>query len=110
MKKLTFISGLNGLPSNIAQASSYVDARVLDNLNTAETVTVPAGAKSVVFSTTGNFYANFNGGTAVAPVADVTDGSASEVNPIAVGLFNIATFSIVAANLTAQTVTMKFFG
>lgn len=50
----------------------------------AKTITVPAGARWVIFSAQANLWVNFNGGTAVVPSADVTDGSGSYYNPPAV--------------------------
>lgn len=91
---------------------SYVDARVLA-ASTAETVTIPTGtgskaARYVQFKATGNFY--FNGYAAAAvPAADVTDGSASMLNPDLLYIGDVgADFSIIAP--TADTiVTMAFF-
>lgn len=69
--------------SNIRPAPSYVDARVLA-ANTAETHTMPSNTRFVLFaSNCGAFYVNVLGGTAAVPAADVTDGSASELNPTA---------------------------
>lgn len=84
----------------------YVDARVLA-AGTAETVTIPATAKYVVFQCTATpFYVNYQG-TAVAPAADVTDGTASELNPDVRYLGALANFSIVS---TANSiVTMLFY-
>ena len=58
--------------------SDYVDAKSLA-ANTAETITVPADAKAVLFSSTGNFYAK-HGAAATIP-GDVSDGSAAVLNP-----------------------------
>lgn len=59
--------------------SDYVDARALTSGGGAESLTVPDGAVFVVFSATGNFYARYEA-TAAVP-ADVSDGTASELNP-----------------------------
>lgn len=85
----------------------WVDARVLA-AGVAETVTIPSTAKFVVFQCTATtFYVNYQG-TAVAPAADVTDGTASELNPdvrfIGGGLAN---FSIVST--AGSIVTMCFY-
>lgn len=61
--------------------SDTINARVLA-AGVAEVETVPTGAKCVLLSGTGDFYARHNTAAAV-PAADVTDGSASELNPSA---------------------------
>jgi|SRR5687767_9270872 len=75
---LTFKRSANGDVTFIRSAPTYVDARDLA-ANTNETHTVPAGAETVMFSCTGDFYAKQNGAAAIP--GDVTDGSASELNP-----------------------------
>lgn len=67
--------------SNIRPAPTYIDARVLA-AGVAEVWTAPASTRFVVFSSNCNFYAKANAAAAV-PAADVTDGSASELNPTA---------------------------
>lgn len=46
----------------------------------AKSITVPTGATIAVFSSTSTFWAN-TATTASVPDSDVTDGSASELNP-----------------------------
>lgn len=67
--------------SNIRPTPTYVDARVLA-AGVAEVWTAPANTRFVVFSGNCNFYAKANAAAAV-PAADVTDGTASELNPAA---------------------------
>ena len=57
--------------------SENVLARVLA-ASTAESITVPTGAKFCTITANGEFYFNTQG-TAAVPSADVTDGSASRV-------------------------------
>jgi hypothetical protein len=84
----------------------YVDARVLA-AGVAETVTIPATAKFVVFQcTAAPFYVNYQG-TAAAPGADIADGTASELNPDVRYLGSLANFSIVSTN--NSIVTMCFY-
>lgn len=93
--------------SSIRPAPSYVDARVLA-ANTAESQTVPTGARFVLFSSTCNFYANPTT-TATVP-ADTTNGSASELNPSAwfVGPpASVATISVIAD--VACVITFSFY-
>jgi hypothetical protein len=91
---------------NALEYPLYVDARVLAS-GVAETVTIPATAKYVVFKSAPElFYVNWQG-TAAAPAADVTDGTASELNPDVRYLGTLANFSIVAPATTI--VTMLFY-
>lgn len=95
-----------GYVSYLRNAPSYIDARSLA-ATTNETVTIPALATKVIFSANGDFYANPNSGTAAVP-GDVTDGTASELNPI--GYSNLVaggTFGLIAP--VATIVTMAFY-
>lgn len=58
--------------------SDHVQARVLA-AGVGGLITVPAGAQYVIFSCTVNFYCRST--TAAVPAADITDGSAAELNP-----------------------------
>jgi hypothetical protein len=88
------------------RAPDYIDARVLAS-NIAESHSLPAGAKFVVFSATDDFWANY-AATAAIPAADITDGTASEFNPITryVGS-GVSAISLIAPR--ACIVTMAFF-
>lgn len=59
--------------------SDTINAKVLA-ATVAEVETVPALAKCVLFSSTGNFYAKHNAAAAI-PAADIADGTAPELNP-----------------------------
>lgn len=90
-------------------ASDFVDARVLA-ANTAERHTLPAGAAFVSFSADGDFYVRFgnNAVNAAVPAADVTDGSASTLNPGVRRIPADATHvSIIAA--ATRVVTLEFW-
>jgi len=89
---------MRALPSSIKDVfalpfSDSVNARALA-ANTAESMTVPAGANYVAFSATGDFYVNV-GTTATVP-GDVTDGAGSELNPTIRALNGAGTISIIA--------------
>lgn len=62
----------------------------------AESITVPSGAKYVVFSATADFYANYTT-TATVP-GDVTDGTASELNPTGRIIQGVTTISVISAD------------
>ena len=92
-------------------APTYIDARVLATAGTAETVTVPTGACIVIFTPLYNntvFFARYDGSAAAAPSADVSDGSGSEINPVARDIRNVATFSLVSP-MAGATIIMAFY-
>ena len=79
MRNLVIKADANGdFPTWCRVPSDFVNARSLA-AGVAETTTVPANAGKVFFSASGNFYA-LNNGSAAVP-GDVTDGTASELNP-----------------------------
>lgn len=93
--------------SNIRSAPTYVQARVLA-AGASETITLPAGTKFVIFSATCNFYAK-NGASAAVPAADVTDGTASELNPAAWYFTNASTQVTVIADTASCVVTASAY-
>ena len=88
----------------IPNVSKWVDAKVLA-AGVAETITVPAAAKIVVFSADKNFYVNSCGGTAAVPAADVADGSAAELNPSVRYVYGQGTMSVVSAEACVLTLS-----
>lgn len=92
-------------------APTYIDARVLGTAGTAETVTVPTGAAIVIFTPLYEdtvFFARYDGSAAAAPSGDISDGTGSEVNPVARDIRNVATFSLVSPQAGA-TIIMAFY-
>lgn len=85
-------------------APDYVLARSLA-ANAAESFTVPTGATGVMFSCVDNFYANTTT-TATVP-GDVTDGTASELNPVGYQLYGITTISVISP--AACVITAAFY-
>jgi hypothetical protein len=74
MRKLSQAIDANNHPVPFASiVPDYVDARVLA-ANTAESHTIPAGAKFVRLTGSVAFYARF-GDTAAIPSADITNGT-----------------------------------
>ena len=101
MKPLIIASGANGHPTFCIPTPDYVNGVVL-TASSAESITIPAGAKHVIFSSTADFYANY-GGTATV-ITDTTDGTGSELNPVARTLGAADTISVIsesACNITA---------
>jgi hypothetical protein len=90
--------------SFLPEAPTYVNAKSLA-ASTAESFTVPTGATRVIFSATCNFYANPTT-TATVP-GDVTDGSASMLNPAGWGVRDVTAISVIAS--VACVVTAAFY-
>ena len=84
----------NGRETFEIPASDHVDCYVLA-AGVPKIVTVPAPARHVFFSATGDFFARF-GGPAAIPAGDITNGSASEVNPTQRALDSIQTIGLIA--------------
>lgn len=90
--------------------STHIDARVLA-AGVAETFQAPAGAKYVLFSGNADFYAKIAASSTAAtvPAADITDGTAAELNP---GMRTLpgdqAYISLIAP--AATVVTLSFYG
>ena len=84
--------------------ATYVLARSLA-AGVAESMTVPSGAQYVNLSATSNFYANFLT-TATVP-GDVTDGSASVLNPGLRSLEGATAVSVISP--VACVITAEFF-
>lgn len=74
---------------------------------TPRQVDVPVDAKAVLFSATGPFWAKV-GGPATVPAADILDGSAPELNPLARRIGTASVIGLAAA--AATTVTLSFYG
>jgi hypothetical protein len=90
-------------------ASDYINAVVLA-AGVAKRISVPAGANYVKFSSTAfPYYVRWSTTIdATVPVADVTDGSAPELNPDQANIRSLTSFSIISPS--ACTVTASFYG
>jgi hypothetical protein len=102
--------GVRQAPEGALAAPLYIDARKLA-ANTAEAVTPPPGAAVVVFRPKFEhtvFYVRYDGLAAAEPAGDVSDGSASEPNPYARDIQNVASFSIVSPQ-DGAVITMLFY-
>jgi hypothetical protein len=87
---------------NALPFSPHVDGRALVK-NVAESISVPFGARYVLFSSTGDFYAKVDGTAAVA--TDVS-GTASELNPTLRRLaLDQATIGVIAPTNIKMTLT-----
>lgn len=94
------------LESGKTPLCTYVDVRVLA-ANTAETVTVPAGANCVFMSGNGIYYVRADGSAATIAAADITDGTGSSVSPSFALVSPAQTFSIIAP--AATIVSFEWF-
>jgi hypothetical protein len=105
MKTFIIIGDANGVSSFAIPFGDYIDVRVLLP-NIAETVTIPTGAKIVVFSSAEDFYVCTTA-TAAVPTTDITNGTGSELNPVARIVENVPSFSMIAPY--NAIVTMNFY-
>jgi hypothetical protein len=101
---LTMRRDANGELTFIPSAPTYIDARDLA-ANVNETHSVPVGADYVLFSTDGDFYAKPNAAAAVP--GDVSDGTASQLNPKQWSLENTTSIGLIAP--AARKVTLSFY-
>lgn len=84
---------------------TYVDVRVL-GAGVNEDHTLPAGARYVIFSSNcADFYAK-RGGAAAVPAADVTNGSASELNPSGYFVAGVTTLGLIAPTSCIVTISV----
>lgn len=102
-------------------APTYIDVKVLGTAGTAETVDLAAietatGVKPaiVIFTRLYDgtvFFARYDGTAATVPSGDITDGTGSEINPVARDVRNLpsASFSLVSPQAGA-IIQMAFYG
>jgi hypothetical protein len=83
----------------------YVDARVLGT-DTNESITPPSDAKYVIFSSEAAFWVRKDA-AATVPSGDVTDGTASELNPAGYDIEGVTTIQIISE--TAQNVSLAYY-
>lgn len=72
----------------------------------AKTVAVPGGARVVLLNATADVWVRFGAATTV-PAADVLDGSAPELNPVAREITGLSTIGLAAP--AACTVNLVFY-
>lgn len=106
MRSLTTVPDAMGEPTDVLVPSDTVYAVIL-GANTPKIVPVPVGARHVLFSGTGNFWAKL-GGSAALPTGDILDGSAPELNPAARELMGSGSIGLVSPG--PCTVSLAFYG
>lgn len=85
--------------------SDTIYAVVLE-ASTEDSITIPTGATIAFIASTATFWMKIDG-TAAVPLANVEDGSASELNPTSCVLRGNSTMSFISAQ--ACTVTIAFY-
>lgn len=106
MRTLVTSEDAMGRRTDFLSAPDTVKAVVL-TAGASRLVPVPASARRVLAGATGNFWMAY-GRAAVLPTADVTDGSAPELNPAARDLSGVTTLGLVAP--ADCVVCLAFFG
>jgi hypothetical protein len=100
------IEVMAGDGSYAIRPADYVLAKALA-ASTAEGFTVPANATHVLLACSENFYANWTT-TATVP-GDVTDGTASELNPEMRICRGVTTISVITAAAGGAVITASFW-
>lgn len=95
-----------GLPSFIRLAPDYIDALVL-TASVSATDTIPAGANRVIFSASCSAFYAKPGASAAVPVANVTDGTAAELNPASWHVTGYTQITVIAP--VACIVTLSYY-
>ena len=102
----------NGSFALQAHPDNWVNSLALA-ASTAEYVTVPTGARYVVFGATVDFFVKYNAtvvGTGSAVPTDITNGSANECNPTIRYLGDqVAEIGVITNNSSGGIVTLSFF-
>ena len=105
MKVLKVTTGNNGANALGIPTPDSVNGVVLAS-GVAESITIPSGAKHVLFNATADFYVAYSGTAAV--ITDTTDGSGSELNPTLRTLKTGDTLSVISES--ACNITACFYG
>lgn len=72
--------------------------------STAESITVPTGARFALFSATADFYANYTTTATVPGDTAISDATASELNPAMRFISGVTTISVIAPVATVLTI------
>lgn len=105
MKAFAEQPGTWGVSSSVPYPSDCVMAVFL-TAGVPKTVAVPQDANIVMFNATGNIWVRF-GAAAAVPTADITDGTAPELNPAGRIVTGVASIGLAAA--TPCVVSLSFY-
>lgn len=94
--------------ADMPPACGHVNNLVLA-ASTAETLTVPSGARCVILNYTADTWVRV-GAAAAVPAADITDGTGSQLNPSAMKGIDGKTISFITAAAAGGIVSAAFFG
>lgn len=94
----------------VRQPADYVNALSLV-AGVAERVPIPQGLTFVIFSCTSNYYAKVGDSSVTAAVpSDITDGTASELNPLSYNLNGNAGWTHISVVSASNSIaTMSFY-
>lgn len=106
MHSFQTLDDVMGKGTSVLPISNYTLVLLL-SAGVSKAVTVPAEARVVLFSATGNFWLSADSTPAV-PAADILDGTAPELNPSGRAVRAGQTLGLVAP--AACTVSLSFYG
>ena len=104
MRSLSITPGKNGRDTMSIPASTDINGVSL-LANTAESITIPAGSRFVLFNADADFYVSYT--TTATVISDTTDGSGAELNPTVRSLNASDTISVISES--ACKVTACFY-
>jgi len=87
-----------------AVPQGYVNSYLL-TATTAKTITIPTGARYVIFVATADIWVRIGTGTAAIPVGDTNNGTGSELNPVCRWIEGETQMSIVSAYAAKVSIT-----
>lgn len=105
VSEVSLLPTANGPHIAARSKPQHVNAIVLDGTNPT-TNAVPTGARFVLFSSTGNFFARPDAVVTV-PGSSLTDGSAGEINPTVWAVTDVTNIHVIASS--AITVCLSFY-
>lgn len=91
---------------------SYVDSYSFAAAGAAQAIAVPPGAVLAIFSPVprdGDFFVRADGGTAAAPGASVTNGTASFPNPSVLSVTPGSTFSMIGNSAAEIDIAIAYY-
>lgn len=105
LNTFTYRPGQNIEPVFARSKPAFIDAVVLVE-NTESVIDIPQGAGICIFSSDSDFYVRADD-EALIPQGDVTDGSASEMNPAQWDVHDVAKLHLIAPE--NSIVTLSFY-
>ena len=94
----------NSGDQTFAVPQGYVNSYLL-TASTAKTITIPSGARYVIFASTADIWVRVGSGTAVVPVGDTNNGTGSELNPVCRWVEGETQMSVISAYAAKISIT-----